>query len=75
MKELKWTKTKPKKEGWYWNVTYMGDIRTLTIIQVINSYGTMIGFISSASGVSIDMINGKWAGPLIPPVWVQKKGK
>ena len=71
MSELKWTRKKPTKPGWYW---YRGqcDGHTVEVIHFIDDDGEG-PYLATSDDLAIDAMDGEWAGPVEPPLQGQSR--
>ena len=60
-----WTKTPPRKEGWYWHQRANSNVQVVHVLHFEWGWG----FLEVRNvGIEHDIIPAdKWSGPLVPP--------
>ena len=61
---LKWTKEKPKKDGYYWYT----DKITMPMIAFVAVSTEAVEFFMFPGETWLDALDGKWAGPIPEPM-------
>jgi hypothetical protein len=71
MSDLIWTTKKPAKTGWYW---YHGecDGNAVKVLHYIDDDGEG-PYLATSEDVTLNDLDGEWAGPVEPPLSGQSR--